>query len=163
MADPLHTTRIDQHPPFQGDSPGTATITSTPYSAPKYPSVYIGRKPLRVYLTAAESDLRKSGGVWIEARGDLISRAILVALRITGSRTARDLIVQPTLGLVMLTGKDGKPRQVPTIAILLWPPGINMMFPTVVVSSHEHIEMPSTAVPPTPLPHSPDDIPPTAT
>jgi DNA-binding protein len=153
LADPLHTTRIADHPPFTEG--GTSTITSKPYEAPKYPSVFIGRKPLRIYRVAAESNLRKYGGVWVEARGDLISRAILVALRVG---KVANIVVQPTLGSVMLMGKDEKPREVPYISILLWFPAPGTL-PTVVVGPN--FTEPNTGYPiQDPLPHTGDPIPP---
>lgn len=133
-ADPLHTTRIADHPPFQGQGATIpTTTTSEPYVAPKYPSVYIGRKFLRVYIEAVEANIRKSNGVWIEARGDLISRAILVALRVMKTKSQRDLLFNPIIATVEMVGKDGKNREVPTIAILIFPTPIN--FPTITIVS----------------------------
>jgi DNA-binding protein Alba len=152
MADPLHTTRIEDHPPFQSEG-GTTSVTSGSYVAPKYPSVYIGRKPLRVYNEAAETALRKNGGVWIEARGDLISRAVLVALRVMRSKAQRDFIMNPLIDSVRMAGKDGKEREVPTIAILLCQSPI--VFSTVVIT-----DLPGTQTQPlTPLPHTGDPLP----
>jgi DNA-binding protein len=126
MADPLHTTRIEDHPPFRSpwDDSGTSSDTATSWKPPKYSSVFIGRKPLRVYRIAVESTIKRDGGVWIEARGDLISRAVLVAIQIT---KRANLMLQTTLGSKMMEGKDKKPREVPNIAILITYPSPSMV------------------------------------
>lgn len=140
MADPLHTTRISDHPPFQVGDNSPATITSGSYVAPKYPSVYVGRKPLRVYIEAAENDIRKSGGVWIEARGDLISRAILVTMRVMRTKSGRDFLFNPVIGSVEMAGTDGREREVSTIAILIFPTPISEKPIDLVLAFHDDLE-----------------------
>jgi DNA-binding protein Alba len=94
----------------------TPTISSP--ETPRYPHVYIGRKPFRVYLEAVRSELQREGGVIIAARGDLISRAVLAAMK----NLYPPYIPSTTIGATSLKGQDGRDREVPTIEILLYRP-----------------------------------------
>ena len=119
------------------------TGTTSEFLAPVYPTVYIGRKPLDTYIDAVERELKKNAsmGVWIQARGDLISRAILVALRVVreykpsnplGLGNFYGLLLQPTIGSERLKGRDNKEREVPFITILLYSQPTN--WPTVTIT-----------------------------
>ena len=76
--------------------------------------VFIGRKPLRVYVGKAESVLREKSSVTLAARGVLISRAILVANRVENGdrpRLAYDVTREK--------GTDDIERDVPALEITL--------------------------------------------
>jgi len=114
----------------------TTTATTSGFLALKYPSVFVGRKPLNVYVEAAQRELNKNAmmGVQIEARGNFIPRAILVAFRllkrVLSTATAvgplySGFILQPIISSVQMKGDDGKEREVPTISILVYRPPSN--------------------------------------
>lgn len=76
--------------------------------------VYVGKKPLYVYTEAARRHYFEEGEVVIAARGNLISRAILVAIRVSGNAGINTII-----GYERIAGEDGKPRDVPNIQIVV--------------------------------------------
>lgn len=72
--------------------------------------LYIGRKPLKVYADVARTILRQEGEVSIVARGELISRAILIGLWMGGT-------VSFNAKLEKLKGQDGRERDVPSVEV----------------------------------------------
>ena len=74
--------------------------------------LFIGRKPLKVYAGVARSILSQEGEVCIVARGELISRAILIGLWMGGPISFK-------AKLEKLAGQDGRERDVPSIEVFV--------------------------------------------
>jgi DNA-binding protein Alba len=80
-------------------------------------TVFVGAKPLRVYTDITLGVLEKSGQVTIAARGSLISKAIVVALRV--QKEAKAELTHASVSMSTMKGEDGKDRDVPSMEIKL--------------------------------------------
>lgn len=68
-----------------------------------------------MYLGKAGAILNRSGAVTLAARGNLIPRAILVVYRLHSQMDA--IAISVAVNCETIAGKDGKPRDVPSISI----------------------------------------------
>lgn len=81
-------------------------------------TIYIGKKPLRAYVTSTLIQLANLPAVRIKARGMLIGRAVDVAqIIVRKAENAGYAIADIQIGSETLEAEDGKSRNVSTIAI----------------------------------------------
>ncbi|HEX9677931.1 DNA-binding protein [Nitrososphaera sp.] len=94
----------------------TSTSTTRPPKASN--EIFIGKKPLMVYVTATLVQLANEPTVLIKARGKSITRAVDVAqIIVKRMNTIGYKIGQIKLGSEQLMSEDGKPRNVSTIEV----------------------------------------------
>ncbi len=83
-------------------------------------TVYIGKKPLMAYVTSAIIQLANLPAVSIKARGMSIGRAVDVAQIISRkTENAGYSVGKILIGSETLESKDGRPRNVSTIEIVV--------------------------------------------
>ena len=82
-------------------------------------TVYIGSKPILVYVTAIMTAVgRNPGEVFVKARGRSISSAV-DAVEVTRNRFLSDLTCEVSIGTEEMQGDEGGTRNVSTIEIIL--------------------------------------------
>jgi DNA-binding protein len=80
--------------------------------------IFIGKKPLMTYVTAALVQLANEPTVVIKARGKSITRAVDVAQIIVKRMNSIGYTIGPiTLGSEQMQSEDGKVRSVSTIEV----------------------------------------------
>lgn len=99
-----------------------STSTNTNTNAPRPPKasneIFIGKKPLMVYVTATLVQLANEPTVLIKARGKSITRAVDVAQIIVKRMDTIGYKIGPIkLASEQVTSEDGKIRNVSTIEV----------------------------------------------
>ncbi|MFQ5940830.1 MAG: DNA-binding protein [Nitrososphaerales archaeon] len=83
-----------------------------------FSEIFIGKKPLMTYVTAALVQLANEDKVMVKARGNSITRAVDVAQIIDKRMNSMGYKVGETkIGSEQLQSQDGRPRNVSTIEI----------------------------------------------
>ncbi len=80
--------------------------------------VYVGSKPILVYVTAIMTSFSRNPEVVVKARGRSISSAV-DAVEVTRNRFLSDITSEVSIGTEQMKGDEGGTRNVSTIEIIL--------------------------------------------